>query len=92
MSDQSLNNKEIQARIVAKAWSDPGFRKELLANPKDICSREGLIMLGEIQVCEQRKDRIHFILPLPPEGAGDMNQVELEKQAGISLSNSKEMF
>lgn len=34
-------NKKLWAKIVAKAWADEAYKKQLIANPKEVLTKEG---------------------------------------------------
>jgi hypothetical protein len=56
------------ARVVAKAWLDPSFKKRLLANPTEVLRSEGIeVPAGvEIRVLEHTPDIRYFELPVKP--------------------------
>ncbi len=66
-------------RIVAKAWSDEGFKQRLLADPKATLQAEGLPFPedAEVQVVETN-DRL-FYFPLPSKPAG----LSIEELSGM---------
>jgi hypothetical protein len=59
----NLHNK-----LIAKAWSDPAFKQQLLKNPKAIAAQHGLPTPEgiEIRVVENTPNLVHIILPSKP--------------------------
>jgi hypothetical protein len=52
-------------RVIARAWSDPLFKEQLKANPKDILNTMGMdVPEGlEIEVVENSPSKIYLTLP-----------------------------
>ena len=86
MSEQSQTRRDIEARIVTKAWKDEAYKQELLANPKAIFEQEfGVELPAEIsvQVLEENSTTLNFVLPMRPETSGyELSETELEAVAG----------
>jgi|SRR6478672_9091864 hypothetical protein len=63
---EELNKKLTQ--IIAKAWSDPAFKRRLIDNPKAIAQEHGIYVPEdlEVRVVENTKTRVHVILPVEP--------------------------
>ncbi len=67
-----MEKKEIQhkwAEIVAKAWSDPQFKKELLANPQKALKKLGIDAPQKLKIIENTNDSFYVALPQKPEGS-----------------------
>lgn len=63
--------------IIKKAWQDDAFKRDLLANPREVLERELGVMLPEnvlVFVHEQTPTEIHLLLPMKPEEQGLENQ------------------
>ncbi len=69
------------AKVIAKAWSDPAFKKKLLQNPEATLAQEGLpIPKGvHVEVHESTNKVLHFNLPPKPEGV--LSEEKLLKMA-----------
>ncbi len=55
--------------VITKAWSDPAFKKQLLADPAAALSAEGVVIpLGvTVKVVENTDKLVHLVLPVEPE-------------------------
>ena len=54
---------QLGASVVAKAWSDPGFRERLLANATEACAEMGIGGLqGEDMVVVENTDTVHNVI------------------------------
>ncbi|ACC81664.1 NHLP leader peptide family RiPP precursor [Nostoc punctiforme] len=84
--EQAQTRKNIEARIVAKAWKDEGYKQELLTNPKAIIEREfGVEFPAEVsvQVLEENSTSLYFVLPISPVAiAQELSEEQLEAIAG----------
>ncbi len=58
------------AKVVAKAWSDPAFKKRLLENPKETLESNGLKLSPgtKLVVNENTKNTLYLTLPEKPQG------------------------
>lgn len=74
--------KKIMAKVVAKAWADEDYKKNLLANPKEVLENEGLEIPEEkkINILENTKDTLNFVLPMP-DSTLDAEDLEDRKAA-----------
>jgi hypothetical protein len=57
------------AHIVARAWSDPKFKKRLLSDPKAVLAEYKLDLppgVTEVLIVENTEDTVYFILPAKP--------------------------
>ena len=74
------NEKEFQknwAKVIAKAWSDPVFKRKLLQNPEATLAAEGISMPKgmHIEIHENTNKIVHLNLPQRPEG--DLSEEKL---------------
>jgi hypothetical protein len=71
------------AKIISRAWSDEGFKKRLLGDPKGVAAEYGFkIPPGlDVKVVENTPDVTHVILPLRP-AAAVLSDEQLEAIAG----------
>ena len=70
-------------QLVAKAWSDEGFKARLLTNPKAAMAEVGMDAPEgvEIEVVESTQEKAYlFILPKPP--VGELSDEDLDKVSG----------
>jgi hypothetical protein len=86
-----MKRDDFEARIVQKAWTDPAYRRRLLANPKQVLSEElGKIKEGvsipanvKVTVLEEKPDQIYLVIPLNArEVTGALTEEQLKKVAG----------
>lgn len=79
-------NRKKYAEVIAKAWSDDGFKKKLLANPEEALKEMGVdIPPGKhIKVAENTPDTFWYILPEKPEGT--ISDEDLKKISGADGS------
>jgi hypothetical protein len=71
----ALTRRDLEARIIAKAWKDPNYRKRLLADPKGVLQQEigaidpsvSLPAALQVQVHEEAPDTYHLVLPRNPK-------------------------
>ena len=73
MADTPKDLQNLRAKIVAKAWKDPRFKKLLLSNPKAALKEFGYEVpeSQQLRVIEDKENSFTFVLPAPPS-----NQVE----------------
>jgi hypothetical protein len=62
--------------LIKRAWDDPEFKRQLLAEPKRTIERElGITLPAEIRIFihEQTPTTLHLILPIKPDDAENDN-------------------
>lgn len=81
MAPKKADVKTVWPKIIAKAWSDPAFKKRLMQNPNEVIESYGLeIPKGKkIVIMEDTKELHHVTLPEKPTGA--LKEEQLEKVA-----------
>lgn len=77
-------NKDIEAaraRMIARAWRDPAFKKRLAADPKAVLAEAGIPLPASITVSlvEDSDTHLHLVLPARPAALSD---AQLDKVAG----------
>ncbi|MEM7593392.1 MAG: NHLP leader peptide family RiPP precursor [Cyanobacteria bacterium P01_A01_bin.83] len=91
-NQQPQSRRDIEARIIAKAWKDESYKQELLSNPKAIFEREFGVELPEevsVQVLEENSTTLNFVLPMAPQTIGrEISEEELEMVAGGGKSSA----
>ena len=76
-------------QLIAKAWSDEGFKARLLANPKAAMAEVGMDAPEgvEIEVVESTQEKAYlFIPPKPP--VGELSDEDLDKVSGGAGASS----
>ena len=77
----SENESEF-AKIIAKAWRDPAFKAELIANPAAALKAEGIdVPAGMAVTVVENTDKL-FHLVLPPVPSDELSEDDLEAVAG----------
>ncbi len=83
---QVLFRKDIEAKIIAKAWKDEAYKQKLLANPKAVIEEESGINFSDsvkVQITEEDSTSLYLTLPTSPETEGvNLSEEELEMIAG----------
>lgn len=82
----------VAKRVIAKAWTSPDFKKELLDDPNKTFAKEGLEVSEPIKVSEVETGKNVFFLPKSPENAGSMDMNSLQEVAATHLARDAEMF
>ena len=81
---------EMHEKLILKAWADPEFKKELIANPAKAVEKALGIKVPTfltLMVIEETADTRYITLPyLAQSGDRPLNENELEKVAGGSSS------
>lgn len=72
MSEQKkLNNKkDIEIKIISRAWEDENFKGALLKNPREAIQKEFKIIIPphvEIKILEETANTLYFIIPRNPD-------------------------
>jgi hypothetical protein len=76
--------KQVLAKVIAKAWADPDYKKRLMKNPKAVLAEAGIELRPGYRVViqEGEPNTWHFILPAKPEGlVGEKPSVAAEAMA-----------
>jgi broad-specificity NMP kinase len=58
---------ELEAKLVARAWADEGFRERLKAEPRAAISEETGVVVPEsirIEVLEETPEQAYLVIPL----------------------------
>ena len=70
------------AKIIAKAWRDPAFKAELIANPAAALKAEGIdVPAGMTVTVVENTDKL-FHLVLPPVPSDELSDEALDGVAG----------
>lgn len=78
--------KELQAKIIARAWKDETFKKLLLKNPKAALKEYGVEIPSDCTLTALSEDTTHayIILPQCPTNLNKLSEAELEALAAAS--------
>jgi Nitrile hydratase, alpha chain len=58
---------ELEAKLVARAWADEGFRRRLRADPRAVVAEEIGVSVPdsiEIEVLEETPEKAYLVIPL----------------------------
>jgi hypothetical protein len=83
MADDNRQNRVAAwARIVARAWREPGFKAKLMADPATALKAAGAALPPgvTVTVVEDAATLVHVVLPPKPVGA--LSDEALEKASG----------
>lgn len=77
-----MENAKNMARVVAKAWTDPEYKKRLLTNPAKVLKAEGVKTPkgAKVHLHENTAKEVHIVLPKRP--AEPLAEDELNQRAG----------
>ena len=78
-------NESVFAKIIAKAWRDPAFKAELIANPAAALKAEGIDVPAGMAVTVLENTDKQFHLVLPPVPSDELSEDDLEAVAGGGL-------
>jgi hypothetical protein len=69
-------------QLIAKAWSDEGFKARLLANPKAAMAEVGMDAPEgvEIEVVESTQEKAYLVIS--PKPVGELSDEDLDKVSG----------
>ena len=77
--------RNLESRLIEKAWKDSQFKKEVVRDPKGMFER----YLGKklppdlkIVVHEEDANTLHFSLPVAPSNLSELSDEELQRVAG----------
>lgn len=88
MSEQNTPKarKDIEASIIAQAWKDEAYKKELFSNSKAVIEQEFNVQLPSemsVQVLEENPTTLYFVLPMHPDlSEAELSDAQLESVAG----------
>ncbi|MBD2387099.1 NHLP leader peptide family RiPP precursor [Cylindrospermum sp. FACHB-282] len=90
MSEQTpeINQENLEAKIIARAWKSEEYKQELLNNPKAVIEREFDIQIPEevtVQILEETPTNLYFVLPMRPE-ITDGNLAEISEKELTSIA------
>ncbi len=80
MTPEEMEKK--MGQLIAKAWADEDFKKQLIANPKEVGKEYGLGAPEgvEVKVLENTDKVFHFVLP--PKPSDELSDDDLDDVSG----------
>ena len=82
---QRVTRRDLETRLIEKAWKDPVFRKDVVNDPKGMLEKYAGQKLPEqvrIFVHEEDASTLHFSIPPAPSNLNELSDEELERVAG----------
>jgi len=81
----SLTRRDLETRLVEKAWKDPEFRTNIVKDPKGMLERQvGRTLPKEMKIFVHEEDAntLHFTIPPAPSNVSELSDEDLAKVAG----------
>jgi hypothetical protein len=91
MADVMMRD-EFEAKVIERAWTDPGFRERLKKDPKKAIEAEfGQKVAAdcEIVIVDESQGKVGIVIPMPPPAAAkgaSLSDQDLAKVAGGATS------
>lgn len=91
--EKPATRKDVEARIVARAWADADFAEALRQNPRKAISAElGVDVPNDLTIVvhEERPDEHTWHLVIPPRPAapdGELSEAELAVAGGVRMES-----
>src|SRR3974390_2385628 len=82
---QTVTRRDLETRLVEKAWKDPVFRKDIVNDFKGMIEKQTGQKLPEqlrIFVYEEDANTLHFSIPPAPSNLNELSDEELDTVAG----------
>ena len=83
------DNDTVFGNIIAKAWRDPAFKANLIANPAAALEAEGVVVSSDMTVTVLENTDKHFNLVLPPAHTDDLSDEALDEKIKLTLYQLK---
>jgi len=84
-----MSRRDLETKIIVKAWEDAAFRTRFLAEPKTMFEERLGVKLPEtltITAHAEDAEHLHFVIPAKPDiDLDELSDEDLEKIAGGSL-------
>jgi hypothetical protein len=63
-----MKRREIEEKLIDRAWQDAAFKQELLNNPKATIEKEGIKLPPniEVRVVEENPTTLYLVIPINP--------------------------
>ena len=81
---ETIEERKLYAKVIAKAWIEEGFKKRLLQDPATVLAENGIEIPEDITVRFVEKNENEILVPLPPRppGSAELSDEDLEKVDG----------
>ena len=78
------NQRNTLARLFAACWKDETLKPRFISDPRTVLAEYGMSVPDgmNVKVVENADDRVHIILPSPPDGSLELSDTELADAAG----------
>ncbi len=72
-----MPRRELEEKLIARAWQDTAFKQELLSNPRATLEKEGIKLSAniEVRVFEETPTTLYMIIPITPN-QGEINDLK----------------
>lgn len=80
-----VTRRDLETRLIEKAWKDPEFRREVVSDPKGMFEKhfgQKLPAQFNIIVHEEDASTLHFSIPPAPSNLHELSDAELEQVSG----------
>ena len=86
MDENRTRLQTAYGKVVAQAWRDPGYRAELIADPRRVLEQAGLGLPPDVtvKIVENTDKLFHLVLPSPLEQNVALTDEQIEKIAAGS--------
>lgn len=64
-----MTRKELEERLIARAWQDEAFKQELISNAKATLKKQGINLSAniEVKVVEETFTTLYLVIPMNPD-------------------------
>jgi hypothetical protein len=76
-------------KLIAKAWRDPAFKADLIANPAAALKAEGVVVSSGMTVTVLENTDKHFHLVLPPAPTDEPSDDTFDEKIKLKLNQLK---
>jgi hypothetical protein len=74
--------ENIKAKVIAKCWKDPEFKKRFLRAPEECLKEMGYYHADtKVKAIEDQENQFTFVIPAKPSSSENLTDTELEKMA-----------
>ncbi|MBZ5618239.1 MAG: NHLP leader peptide family RiPP precursor [Acidobacteriia bacterium] len=86
-------NRSVQAKlldVIAKSWTDDGYKQKLLADPQSVLAQEGITIPAgvNLKVIDQQPNDMHLFLPPRPQGDISVSNVSSKTALSAFLTEA----
>jgi hypothetical protein len=84
--------REMENQVIEKVWSDPGFRRDLVADPKAALAKTLGVELPasvKVTVLEESDNQYYVVVPQKPVDRGELSEKELQTIAGGAVTREE---